>query len=238
MMKIIDVSSHQGKVSKIDWQKVKSSGVYGVMIRAGYGQGNIDSDFEYNIKECNKYGIPCGVYWFSYAKNAQDAIREANYCLNAIAPYRVELPVAYDFEYESEQGRTFDKVSRTSLVYAFCCQIQAAGYYSMVYTNGDYMKNRFGDISPFDIWYAAWQNNPNLTKAPVDCGIWQWGSSKVNGIVGDVDTNECYRNYPSIIRSAGLNHLAEKEPEKPMTAEEKLDKILAELTEWKTGGKQ
>lgn len=234
-MKVIDVSTFQGK---IDWQKVKNSGVGGAMLRAGYGQGNIDAQFRRNAAECNRLGIPFGVYWFSYAKTAQDAIREANYCLNAIAPFKVELPVAYDYEYDSEkENAAVTTVQRTSFVYAFCCQIQAAGYYSMVYTNGDYLRNRFGDISPFDLWYAAWTNNPNLGKAPVNCGIWQWGTSTVDGI-GNVDTNECYRDYPKIIKAAGLNKLAEKEPKKVETAEEKLDRILAELTEWKTGGKQ
>lgn len=236
-MRIIDVSTFQGKVKKIDWQKVKESGIFGAMIRAGYGQNNIDVDFEYNIKECNRLGIPCGVYWMSYAKTAQDAIREANFCLKAVAPYRLEMPIAFDYEYASESGATLTTIQRTSFVYAFLCQIQAAGYYGILYTNSDYLNYKLGDVSPFDIWYAAYQNNPNTAKPPRDCGIWQWGTTTVPGVYGDCDMNEGYRNYPSIIRSAGLNHLAEKEPV-VLTAEEQLTKILAELTEWKTGGKQ
>lgn len=37
----IDVSYHQGN---IDWASVKASGVEFAMLRAGYGQGNIDNN--------------------------------------------------------------------------------------------------------------------------------------------------------------------------------------------------
>ena len=46
-------------------------------------------------------GSPCGVYWFSYAYTEELAHNEAKYCLEAIAPYKVDYPVAYDFEYDS-----------------------------------------------------------------------------------------------------------------------------------------
>ena len=44
----IDVSKHNGV---IDWDKVKAAGVQFAMIRAGYGQNNIDSKFKINILE-------------------------------------------------------------------------------------------------------------------------------------------------------------------------------------------
>ena len=62
----IDVSYHQGN---IDWASVKASGVEFAMLRAGYGQGNIDKKFHEYAKECTRLGIPFGVYWFSYAYN-------------------------------------------------------------------------------------------------------------------------------------------------------------------------
>ena len=64
MKKGIDVSKHQGV---IDWQKVKEAGIEFAMIRAGYGAGNVDAQADRNFSECNRLGVPCGVYWFSYA---------------------------------------------------------------------------------------------------------------------------------------------------------------------------
>ena len=46
-MKIIDVSHHQGI---IDWKRVREAGVDGVIIRAGYGNGNLDKQWFNNIK--------------------------------------------------------------------------------------------------------------------------------------------------------------------------------------------
>ena len=82
-MKYIDVSAHQGE---IDWEKVKGS-VDGVIIRAGYGKNNIDKYFRRNVSECNRLGIPCGAYWFSYAYTPEMAQAEADYLISAVNPY-------------------------------------------------------------------------------------------------------------------------------------------------------
>ena len=55
----IDVSHHQAKV---DWEKVKAAGYKFAIIRAGYGRNNIDEQFKRNISECNRLGIPCGIF--------------------------------------------------------------------------------------------------------------------------------------------------------------------------------
>ena len=53
MKKGIDVSYHQGD---IDWASVKASGIEFAMLRAGYGQGNIDEKFHEYAKECTRLG--------------------------------------------------------------------------------------------------------------------------------------------------------------------------------------
>jgi GH25 family lysozyme M1 (1,4-beta-N-acetylmuramidase) len=221
MLKYIDVSTFQGV---IDWEKVRPQ-IDGVILRAGYGQGNVDAQFKRNVEECNRLQIPVGVYWFSYAYNAALALKEAKYCLEAIEPYRIELPVAFDWEYASvdyckRQGVNPTPVLANKLAETFCRHIEQNGYYAMVYTNGDFLNRYFTDIKAFDLWYAAWPNAPvDPSKPPRTCGIWQWGSSTIDGISGGVDTNAAYRNYPVLIRSAGLNHLSDPEPEPPAPPE-------------------
>lgn len=212
-MTYIDVSEHQGE---IDFSKVKSN-VDGVIIRAGYGQNNIDKQFLRNIKECNKYDIPCGVYWFSYAYTADMAKREAEYCLAAIKPYRVELPVCFDWEYDStsyatRHGATANAKLGNALVKAFCDTIEAAGYYAMNYANPDYLNRYFTDTAKYDLWLASWPKVVDVSKPPRKCGIWQWGGSHVPGITpgSTVDTNYAYNDYKSIIAKAGLNNLKPK----------------------------
>ena len=68
-VKMIDVSVHNGV---IDWDKVKASGIGGVLMRCGYGsdiESQDDKMFKRNADECSRLGIPFGVYLYSYAKN-------------------------------------------------------------------------------------------------------------------------------------------------------------------------
>lgn len=216
--RMIDVSAYQGD---IDWNKVKATDVEYVILRmgTGYGGNHLDAKFVYNITQCNKLNIPVGVYWFSYAATANEAIAEAKYVVDNLKPYRVDLPVVYDFEYDSvkkakARGITVTKALATSMAKGFINVIQSNRYYAMVYANGDYLNNYF-DASitkAYDLWYAAWptkQVNWKTDKPSRSCGIWQYGSSLVDGISGNVDSNVAYRDYVSIIQKNKLNHLDE-----------------------------
>lgn len=206
-MKGIDVSVHNGI---IDWEKVKASGIDFAMIRAGYGAGNIDTKFKRNITECNRLDIPCGVYWFSYALNDGMAKKEAQYCLGAVKPYKLEFPIAFDFEYDSvtyakKQGITITKALATSIMKAFCSEIEKAGYYVINYSNIDYLNKYFeaDATKKYGLWLAQWNDKPSR-----ECQIWQYSSSgKVNGINGNVnvDMNKSYIDFPKIIKEKGLN---------------------------------
>ena len=77
----IDVSVHNGK---IDWQKVKNDGIDFAIIRCGYGQNMTSQDdayWEYNVSECERLGIPYGVYLYSYANTLAKAKSEAQHVL-------------------------------------------------------------------------------------------------------------------------------------------------------------
>lgn len=207
-MKYIDISEHQGVV---DFGALKGS-VDGVIIRCGYGQNGTDKQFQRNISECNRLGIPCGVYFFSYAYTPEMAKKEALRCIQMIDPYRVELPVAFDWEYDSaayakRYGVTPTPALVNSMVRAFCGAIEAAGYYAMNYANPDYLSRYMTDVARYDLWLASWPKVVDVSKPPRKCGIWQWGGSVVPGINGSVDTNEAYRDYRALIAGAGLNHL-------------------------------
>ncbi|NCB52294.1 MAG: hypothetical protein EOM54_10485 [Clostridia bacterium] len=215
----IDVSEHQ---KEIDWERVREVIDYAI-IRAGYNQ-TVDPWFIRNITECNRLGIPCGVYWFSYADNATEAMDEAARCLAAIKPYKVALPVMFDFEYVSAnnirvKGVTPTKALCSSICRAFCEAVEAAGYYAMVYTNDGFVAQYYDDAvaDEYDLWlptYPGW--GVDLNAPPRACGIWQFSDKgAIVGITGAVDLNVVYRDYPEIIRKAGLNNLegAAGEPE-------------------------
>lgn len=207
----IDVSQWQGD---IDWEKVKAAGISFAMLRAGWGQGNIDSKFVRNISECNRLGIPCGVYWFSYAYTPELAAKEALFALEAVRPYRLEFPIAFDYEGDSQStaakhGVAVTKALVSSLARSFCSAIQSAGYYAMVYTNPAYLAQYYDADIPkqFDIWLAQWPTKPDPAKRPAQAGgIWQYSSAgSVPGISGRVDMDAAYVDYPETIAAAGMN---------------------------------
>lgn len=215
----IDVSEWQGT---IDWDKVKAAGIEFAMIKAGSGRNRVDPEFKRNISECNRLGIPCGVYWFSYAYTEELAHNEAKYCLEAIAPYKLDYPVAFDFEYDSvnnaaKLGIEITREMASSFARAFLEDIEAARYYAMLYTNSDYLKRYFDqDLAKrYDVWLAMWQANPNLNDKPTQAGgIWQYSDTgNVPGISERVDLDAAYYDYPGIISANGLNQPSGQEPE-------------------------
>ena len=201
----IDVSRYQ---YDIDWEKVKEAGVQFAFIRAGYrgygaaGGMGADPYFIQNMEGAVLAGIPVGVYFFSQATTVEEAIEEAEYTLNKIAGYPVTMPVVFDFEYASVNGkaggRLYDaKLSKreaTDVCMAFCETIEAAGYEAMVYANTVMLNNNvYADeiSSKYKIWLA---NYTSMTAYTGEYDYWQYTSSgTVSGIEGRVDCNFWYQ---------------------------------------------
>ena len=200
-MRGIDVSYHN---KNIDWKTVKSSGIDFVIIRAGYGH-EMDTLFRYNIENAKKAGLKVGIYWFAYALDEADARSEADYCYNNIKQYKLDLPVYYDFEYDTERyandhNVTFTKDKRTVIIKAWCDRMTEYGYRVGVYLNPDYIKNKvnFEDLRGYTLWLASWVTNGetnfavNKRDTVYNEGMWQFGIGRVNGISGNVDLNYSY----------------------------------------------
>lgn len=198
----IDISKWN---SLINWKKVKADGVDFLMIREGYGKKNpnqIDKRFKENYNGAKAAGIPVGVYHYSYADSVADAKAEAEFCLENIKGMQLEYPVVFDLE-DKEQLKLNNR-QRTDIVKAFCETIENAGYYSMIYCNLNWYNNYLikDELKQYDLWIAQW----GVAKPSVNCGIWQYSDcGKIDGINGNVDLNVSYKDYPSIMKSKGLN---------------------------------
>lgn len=200
----IDVSEHNGL---INWEKVKASGKIGfAMLRVGYGKGITDLQFHRNASECNRLNIPIGVYWFSYAKNVEEAEQEAKFCLGKIhGYYKIDYPVCFDFEDDSVRNCKNagivikDKSFATTLAISFLNMIENAGYTPANYTNPAYLDKYFDQfkLSKYDLWLAQWPSNPDPEKRPTqNPNIWQYSSTGIiPGISTKVDMNACYTPY-------------------------------------------
>ena len=202
----IDVSYCQ---QKIDWVKVKASGkVSFALIRAGFGKilkNQVDDYFEENYAGCQKSGIPCGAFWYSYATSAAEARQEANVCLQVLHGKQFAYPIYFDLE-EKKQFALGKQVC-SEMVEAFCSTLEQAGYYAGLYCSTFYLENYVTESvrNRYTVWCADYSSECGYSG---NYGIWQKGCGTISGINGDVDLDECYIDYPTIIKNAGLNGFA------------------------------
>ena len=200
LLKGIDVSYAQGV---IDWEKVKASGLVDfAILRAGYGRetSQVDTQFERNYAACKRLGIPVGVYWYSYATTAAEAEQEAKVCLQTIRGKRFEYPVAFDIE----EARCLPQAD--ALCTAFCNALEKQGYYAAIYTFKSALENniRAAIKSRYDIFLS--HVGVQQTSYAGAYGLWQYSwTGRIPGISGDVDLDYAYKDYPAIIKAAGLN---------------------------------
>ena len=196
----IDLSYHNGSVNFSD---VKEAGYKYVILRAGYGQNNIDKAFDRYAQSCIDHGIQFGAYWFGYPLDVDMARQEARCAIEAVGKYRSRCPIAYDLEYDSieytaKKGVRIDREQATEMAQAFCAEVAAAGYIPVLYSNKDYLKNYFAlDRIDAYLWYARYTSRLSDSEKR-SCAIWQKSSSgKVPGISGKVDINEFYMDFES-----------------------------------------
>ena len=228
ILKGIDVSYAQGV---IDWEKVKASGLVDfAILRAGYGKetSQIDDQFNRNYTACKQLSIPVGVYWYSYATTAAEAEQEAKVCLQTIWGKQFEYPVAFDIE----EARCLPQADALST--AFCTALENAGYYMAIYTFKSALESNFSAAvkNRYDIFLS--HIGVQQTDYAGSYGLWQYSwTGCIPGISGDVDLDYAYKDYPAIIKTAGLNGFTKAtqptEPEptpEPDTEESTLQQIL------------
>ena len=197
---------------------MKASGIQFAMLRSSFGWGTSNKDvcFDENYANAKKAGVPIGAYHYSYAKTPEEAIKEADLCLSILKGKTFEYPIAFDMEENSVAALGREKVS--AIADAFCSRMEANGYYVMIYANLNWFQNYFTEeiFKKYDIWLAQWSSKITLNRT---VGIWQTSSKgTVTGISGNVDLDVSFKNYPSIIKTAGLNGFSSvKEPVKNET---------------------
>ena len=208
-IKGIDISKHNGNV---DFEKLKSSGIEYVIIRGGYGslEKQKDVKFEDYYKKAKEVGLPLGVYWYSYAVNADEAKAEAEMCLKVIKGKRFEYPIYFDLEERSALNT--GKKNCSEMVKTFCNALEKDGYFAGLYMSRSHLQNYITDdvAKRYALWIAEYNSKCNYDGS---YGMWQYTSSgNVSGIDGRCDLDECYVDYPSIIKSGGYNGYAGSSP--------------------------
>ena len=205
MKDIIDVSRYQGT---IDWDKLVGK-IGGAMLKTvstnkSFGGIYIDPMFERNYAECKRLGIPVGAYYYTYAQDAAAVQAELAKLREALAGKTFNLPIAVDVEDNKLKPLSADAL--TDLVIAAADAIESWGLYAMVYTYTYYSQTELNmdRLAAYDLWIADYRGTRPTRKH----GMWQYTSKgSLPGISGNVDKNHVYKDYPGIIRRAGLTCL-------------------------------
>lgn len=193
---VIDVSSWQGD---IDWAKAKADGVEGAIIRLGYGWGNYaDAKAQRNINECKRLGIPFGIYWYSYAYDANCARAEGNDVAAklrqmGVSPNDLKYPVYYDLERWTWTGHTppTNPNVYNGIVNAWYGALQSGGYQNLgVYSYTSYLQGPLNNANIYakTRWVAQYGARIEFTAFGTNDRGWQYTESgQINGISGSVD---------------------------------------------------
>lgn len=194
----VDVSEHQ---LEIDWaQAARELDFACIRVgRRGYTEGGLFEDpwFEKNMRGANEAGLMTGVYFFSQAVNAAEAIEEARFVLDRLGDWRISAPVVYDWEkVPDEEARTAELSvqTRTDCAVAFCETIRRAGYTPCVYFNRSigYYGYDLTRLTDYLFWFSLPESPfPNFYYT---CDIWQYSFTEtVPGIRGSTDMNLWFR---------------------------------------------
>lgn len=224
MRPIMDVSRWQGR---IDWDKVKASGlISGVMLRALGNSAEdkpskpyIDPQFARNYAECQRLGIPCGVYYYCKAVNTAEADAELDLLRKVLTGKTVQLPVAVDIEDRYVQA-PLDKQTLTDIAAHALGTVERWGFYAMLYVGLKFAQTELymggAALCKYDVWLARYPSDKSKTK-PEDkpktdfsFGMWQYTSTaSVPGVSVNVDLSHAYKDYAKIIAKKGLTRLRE-----------------------------
>ena len=210
----IDVSAHQ---KEVDWKAVAEAGAEFVFIRVGYrgySTGLIveDAYAARNLKGAIENGLKVGVYLFSQAITVEEGIEEADFVLKllkkyGLGPANIQLPIVYDVEYPSSDGKyvgrlyeaNLGRALRTEIALAFLERAREAGYDACFYGSRSALSNqtkaymnRINGVYP--VWLAVYSTGKRAGySGPYT--FWQYSSKgKVSGISGDVDLDVWYED--------------------------------------------
>ena len=135
------------------------------------------------------------------------AAAAATFVLEQIRNYQVTWPIAFFWEYDTNDDGSQDQSSRTiacngeqvtSFIKAFRDKIELAGFTASYYADKTmaYETLQLDQLTSYDLWYAEYRAQPGFYY---DFGMWQYtDEGTVSGISGSVPITLSFKNYPSL----------------------------------------
>lgn len=162
----LDVSQWQGA---LNWEAIAPD-IDGAIIRCGYGddmESQDDLQWFRNVRECERLGIPYGVYLYSYATDEKHAYSEAEHALRLLDGHSPQYPVFFDSEENGTQG------AAAICATIFCTEIENAGYNAGIYASSSWWRSYLDGIDEWYKWVAEWSGADSCS---MPCDIWQFTS--------------------------------------------------------------
>ena len=135
-------------------------------------------------------GLPVGVYFYSYLKNVKQAREQANWVKDNLKNYKLDLPVAFDWESWSSfngTGMSFYTINKSAN--EFLRVLEDEGYKGMLYSSKNYLE-RIWYPTEYETWLAQYNTKATYNG---EYSIWQMcDTGIVDGIKGDVDIDIMY----------------------------------------------
>ena len=156
----------------------------------------------------------------------EEAELEADVFLSVIKGKQFEMPVYFDLEEKKQFDLGKEQVS--AIMRAFLKRVESAGYFVGLYGSASSLTTHTADDikSWYTIWLAHWVDQTNYSGA---YGIWQYSEKgKVAGISGNVDLDICYKDFPTTIKSKGLNGFGKAPAPAEEKSEDKRDEKVSE----------
>ena len=238
-IKGIDISYHNGD---FDLAKAKNDGYNFAIIRAGYtGYGDgvskaKDKQFENNYNKAKAIGLPVGIFYFTIATDYQKGVDEANWLYeNCLKGKQFEYPIFIDVEDDTGNKKYLRKAGKeatTQGIIGFCETLENKGYYVGIYGSDI---STFKDmvnidkLKDYDKWVARYGSKPQFVK---EYGMWQYSDDN------NLDKDIAYKDYPSIMKSKGLNGFAKESNSAPQLIRKSNEEIANEVIAGKWGNGQ
>lgn len=190
----LDISKWQGDV---DYTQLKKQGVDFVMIKIG-GQTEIDGEFTIdpkfydNIEGAIENDLKVGVYFYSYAKAEKEAKDQADWVIEKLGDYKINMPIVFDWENWNKYTKfhisfhTLNKIANS-----FIERIEELGYEGILYSSKYYLENIWYEEN-YTNWLAYYNEEFEEYQ---NYFMWQMCSNgKIDGINGYVDIDIMYTN--------------------------------------------
>lgn len=225
MLKGLDISSYQ---NGINFDAIKNTGINFLILRAGFtgwGTGvnyNKDNTFESFYNQAKQRGINVGAYWYSCANNYEKGVAEAKFMYdNCLKGKQFEYPIYIDVEDTHHQVN--NKRGVTDAIIGFCEYLENLGYYVGIYASdisGFQDKMYLNELNAYDKWVARYGSKPQFVK---EYGMWQYSDDN------NLDKDIAYKDYPSIMKSKGLNGFAKESNSAPQPTKKSNEEIATEV---------